>query len=135
MADPKDELIAKLQTQVQKLKEKIMMLDYCKGRLYSESYRDNASLERLLKNTRENMYLWRERANTFEVLLREIGYNIEKTVDIGRPIDDDRDRSVLDETEFSKKRPRRERLIKELDEKLQDISNDIQCRARQGGEF
>jgi hypothetical protein len=130
MADPKDELIAKLQTQVQKLKEKIMMLDYCKGRLYSESYRDNGSLEGLLKNTRENMYLWRERANTFEVLLREIGYNIEKTVDIGRPIDDDQDRSVLDETEFSKKRPRRERIFKEFNERLQDISNDLQCMAK-----
>ena len=134
MANPKDEVIVKLQAQVQKLKNEIRELDNCKCKLYSDSYNDIRNSERLAKNARENMYRWRERANTFEVLLREIGYNVEKSVNVGCPIDE-QDRSVLDETEFSKKRPRRERVIKELNEKLQDISNDIQCRARQGGEF
>ena len=135
MADPKDEVIIKLQAQVQKLKNEVWELSECKCKLIRDSYDDIQKSERLAKNARENMYQWRERANAFEVLLREIGYNVEKSVSVGCPIDDEQDRSVLDETEFSKKRPRRERVIKELNEKLQDISNDIQCRARQGGEF
>ena len=133
MADPKDEQIAKLQAQVQDLKIKITELGECRSKLCQESYRDIYQMELLAKRTREKMYLWRERANTLEILLREIAYNVQKTVDVGCPIDE-QDRSVLDETEFSRKRPRREQRIKEFDEKLQDIANDVKCRAMQGGE-